>query len=370
MHPGVLEQLTAERKRQNIVVQRTALLQAIAIVGCIVLLLFGALFVMGWEVSVLRSEQAAENRAAVQSAHESSVSLVRTVMELQSELDMQEDHDRNTLQLYLQLEREKIPDLTNKITKAAADCPATPRTALEAALQGFSKETHHHSEIMLSALQLHGSRARKRAQALTGHISALARADRLRLARLRANGGWSDAELEAPLRALRRRLERPNATIELSEATLAEWERVAHDALREGGAFGELKQKVLRLAGSVQLPQNDNDKHALYASEDPIKPFVSLLARARLHRHVPELQAKLEAWERGLAGSQASSPSHAAEAVTSVWDVVELVERLRAQHVLQVSLLRLDDHEWAQMVHGAAAESQVDMPPIAFDASS
>ena len=211
MHPGVLEQLQEERKHQRIVVQRQALLRAIGVVAVLLFTLVGALFLAGWEVSLLRGEQAAERRAAMRAAHESSVALVRTVMELQSELDIQEDHDRNTLQLYLQLEREKIPRLHGELTKAAAGCPAAPKEAVESSLTAFGKDIHHHSEIMLAALQHHGARARKRAQALIGEISSLARADRLRLASLRANGGtgWSDADLEAPLRALSKRCARP-----------------------------------------------------------------------------------------------------------------------------------------------------------------
>ena len=154
MHPGVIEQLQAERKHQRIVVQRQALLRAIGVVAAILLVLGGALIVAGWEVSILRAEQAAERRAAMRAAHESSVALVRTVMELQSELDMQEEHDRNTLQIYLQLEREKIPKLHDDVTKAAAGCPAAPKSALESSLTAFGKDVHHHTEIMLSALQV------------------------------------------------------------------------------------------------------------------------------------------------------------------------------------------------------------------------
>ena len=62
MHPGVVEQLTADRKRQNIVVQRKALFRALAIVGCVLLALVGALVLAGWEVSVLHGEVAAERR--------------------------------------------------------------------------------------------------------------------------------------------------------------------------------------------------------------------------------------------------------------------------------------------------------------------
>lgn len=101
--------------------------------------------------------------------------------------------------------------------------------------------------------------------------------------------------------------------------------------------------------------QNDRGRRALFSSDDPTPAFVGLLQRARLHRHVAELAGALAGWRAGAS---------------SVWDVVELVERLRAQHVLDVSLLRLEEHEWAAMVDGAAETAARPREPIHFEAGS
>ena len=61
---------------------------------------------------------------------------------------------------------------------------------------------------------------------------------------------------------------------------------------RAGAAIGEVKQRLLRLGAAVELPQNDPDKHALYGTQDPTEPFLRLLARARLHRHLPGARPK------------------------------------------------------------------------------
>ena len=63
------------------------------------------------------------------------------------------------------------------------------------------------------------ARARARANELAADVAKLARADRQRLRVQAAAAGeadWSDEELEAPLAALLRALQRPNATFELA----------------------------------------------------------------------------------------------------------------------------------------------------------
>ena len=112
---------------------------------------------------------------------------------------------------------------------------------------------------------------------------------------------------------------------------LHEWEKVAEVVAREGGEDDGLKTQMLRLAqaaGPKRLEQ-------LHGAKDTGAAFQPLLQRARLHRHAPELRAALEKWRRHEA---------------PVWDVVELVEKLRAQHVFPLSMLRLHEHEWHQMV--------------------
>ena len=49
-----------------------------------------------------------------------------------------------------------------------------------------------------------------------------------------------------------------------------------------------------------------------------------------------------------------------------VWDVIEVVESLRARHVFPMSMLRLAEHEWDQIVSEAAHANG--RPPHSFDA--
>ena len=239
MHSQLVSQLTGDRKKQSLVVQRRAVLQVLGALGCMLAVLVGSFVFAGWEIHILHSAQAAERQAAARAAHQSSVALVRAVMEIQSELDMQEDHDRTTLQLYLKLERETLPQLHKDISLASAGCPQ--KKEIERKLSEFGVETNRHADMMLAKLQSSGAKARRRAQALAHQISAIVRADR---ARQRASGGhgWSDADLEAPLRALRRRLERPNATFELEEATIAEWCVQGRERLARSGDVCEEKR--------------------------------------------------------------------------------------------------------------------------------
>jgi hypothetical protein len=292
------------------------------------------------------------SRQAAEAEHASTIRLVRLALELQSELDAQEDHDRWTLQLYLRLEREHLPKLHRAVSSATGKgCSAASQTAATEALGDFEEEAHRHSHAMLDALQRQGSRARKRAHELASSILVQAKVDRERL-RTSGGTGWSDADLEGPLVALWHRLRRPNATFELSLDDLGEWEAASADALREGGApDASTVAKMQHLVAAAALPQNDQTRAAMFTSEDPTPSFVSLLQRARLHRHLPQLLDALREWH---------------EHRRSVWDVVELVETLRAQHVFPMSLLRLAEHEWDQMVEGATGAAG--RAPQSFDA--
>ena len=49
-----------------------------------------------------------------------------------------------------------------------------------------------------------------------------------------------------------------------------------------------------------------------------------------------------------------------------VWDVVELIETLRAQHVFPMTMLRLAEHEWDELV--LESSSAHGKAPHAFDA--
>ena len=129
---------------------------------------------------------------------------------------------------------------------------------------------------------------------------------------------------------------------------LHEWEKVAEVVAREGGEDDGLKTQMLRLAqaaGPKRLEQ-------LHGAKDTGAAFQHLLQRARLHRHAPELRAALEKWRRHEA---------------PVWDVVELVEKLRAQHVFPLSMLQLHEDEWHQMV-GDVAEQVESEEPTSMDA--
>jgi len=294
-------------------------------------------------------------RAAAAAAHNSSVRFVRLGMELQAELDEQEVHDRNTLQLYLALEREHLPQLQRALTSAADMCSnEVAAKAAHAALSDFGEQAHAHSQQMLDALHHQAARAHRRAQELAQHVLSQARTDRERV-RLSGGKDWSDADLEGPLLALYRRLRRPNATFELSLQTLSLWEAGYVDAVKDGGAGSSraLQQRLVLLAQEAPLPRNDADRvKMMRATYDELtNAFVALLQRARLHRHLPQLLEALEGFEKHEK---------------SVWDAVDLIEQLRAQHVFPMTMLRLAEHEWDSLVGGAA--DAVGRDPHHFDA--
>lgn len=266
-------------------------------------------------------------------------------MELQSELDAQEDHDRWTLQLYLRLEKESMPSLQRELNAAIEACPDSARARAHKALGNFGEEAHRHSAAMLQALQRQGARARKRSAELAQSVLAQAKADRERLRALGRGDAamWQDADLEGPLVALSRQLRRPNATFALEERTMREWEEAAAEALREGGggASSQLARRLAALVTAAPLPLNDRMRNAVFSSADGhvVDAFVALLQRARLHRHATELRAVLSAWEKQEA---------------PVWDVVELIESLRARHVFPMGMLRLAEHEWDAILDEAS----------------
>lgn len=309
----MLPTLLDDRKKNALVLQRGALLRGALLCALCLAVVVGGILAAGWEIQLLRASTAQAQRSALVAAHHSSVQLVSRTLSLQSELDMQEDHDRAVLQLYLQLEREALPHLLQQLTTATAGCSDEARQRVSDATTSLRREMHAHSTQMLDKLQKAlstpctrcpaaptdpwsllvqvAARARARANELAADVAKQARADRQRLRAQAAAGEatWSDEELEAPLTALLRALQRPNATFELAPevsheprgggggeglqpcvprlqpyvatlqpyvATLQpdvpqvihEWEKVAAAAVREGGEDDGLKTQMLRLA--------------------------------------------------------------------------------------------------------------------------
>ena len=151
-------------------------------------------------------------------------------------------------------------------------------------------------------------------------------------------------------------LRRPNATFELDEPTLRTWEEAAAKALSEGsdGADHHLQRHLASLVTAAPLPQNDKMRNLIFTGgEDVAAHFVALLQRARLHRHVPTLLNALDSWEKHTSSS-------------GVWDVIELIESLRARHVFPMMMLRLAEHEWDSIVSEAAHGAG--KAPHSFDA--
>lgn len=66
---------------------------------------------------------------------------------------------------------------------------------------------------------------------------------------------------------------------------------------------------------------------------------------------MPALLEALNAWEAK------SSP---------IWEAIEVIERLRAQHVFPMAMLRLAEHEWDAIVSDAAEKDG--RAPHSFDA--
>ena len=335
--------------------KRTVLLRRalIARVGfgalCLLIVAGSYAFATGWEVAVLRSSAAAAQREALASAHASAVHLVSRTLALQSALDAQEDHDRAMLQTYLKLERERLPALAKGVERALDGSPEGVRDEVTHVVTRFQRETSSHVHQMVDALQRQGAKTRGRAAALAQEIAELARADRQRL---RSAGGgaarWSDAELTSPLEALLATLQRPNATFALAPSALAEWERVAAEAAKDVRPSRQTHQRMQALAAAAPLPQNYRPRSDFLGASDVAAAgvlFVRLLQRARLHARRDDLVDALERWKRGA---------------TSVWEVVELVEQLRAQHVFPIGLLKLGgaDETWDEIVGDVKAALQ------------
>ena len=111
MLPSVTAQLARDRghQRQNFVVPRVELLRSVLLAFGLLAVMVGSLAFAGWEVRVLRRELAAEEIENVKAGHFNSLKLVRSALELQGELDASEDHDLLTLRLYLEIEKELVP---------------------------------------------------------------------------------------------------------------------------------------------------------------------------------------------------------------------------------------------------------------------
>ena len=310
--------LTDDRKKNALVLQRGALLRGALLCALCLAVVVGGILAAGWEIHLLRSSTAQAQRQALAAAHHSSVQLVSRTLSLQSELDTQEDHDRAVLQLYLQLEREALPHLLLQLTTATAGCGDEARQRVSDATTSLRREMHAHSTQMLDKLQKGAARARARANELAADVAKLARADRQRLRAQAVVGeaAWSDEELEAPLTALLRALQRPNATFELAPevshawgvvaaATLCaqaatlrgqaatlhgqlqpcvsqvihEWEKVAAAVVREGGEDDGLKTQMLRLvqaASPSTAPSPALSRRSSLSPPAPLAPAPNL----------------------------------------------------------------------------------------------
>ena len=149
----MLPTLLDDRKKNALVLQRGALLRGALLCALCLALVGGGILAAGWEIQLLRASTAQAQRSALVAAHHSSVQLVSRTLSLQSELDMQEDHDRAVLQLYLQLEREALPHLLQQLTTATAGCSDEARQRVSDATTSLRREMHAHSTQMLDKLQ-------------------------------------------------------------------------------------------------------------------------------------------------------------------------------------------------------------------------
>jgi len=333
----MLPSARTDRKRDSLVVRRSIARCGLVAIGSA---LAGCLLLAGWAMYA-RGAASNEAEAEAQSvAHNTSIRLVRQAITLQSLLDAQEDHDRSVLQLYLQLERETLPALELQVVGAleAHPCSDDARKEVRQAVHAFVGETRAHSQRMIDALQREGARSRRAAQDLATEVAALARMDRERLRGQSERTQWVAADLEGPLLALAAELRRPNATIDLSLEQLGQWETAAASMAAEGRPSAETLRLVRGLAASVELPHNHKGRNAVLSASDPAADFTALLQRARLHRHRDDLAGALGRWQ-----------AHAA----SVWDVVELIEKLRAMHVFPLTMLKLHPHEWTHIISDA-----------------
>ena len=149
----MLPTLLDDRKKNALVLQRGALLRGALLCALCLAVVVGGILAAGWEIQLLRASTAQAQRSALVAAHHSSVQLVSRTLSLQSELDMQEDHDRAVLQLYLQLEREALPHLLQQLTTATAGCSDEARQRVSDATTSLRREMHAHSTQMLDKLQ-------------------------------------------------------------------------------------------------------------------------------------------------------------------------------------------------------------------------
>ena len=281
------------RRSKPFLVQRSAMMRGALLVVVLLALSLGGALVAGWEVRVLRSSALEAQGELLLAAHRNSVQLVSRTLALQSELDAQEDHDRAVLQLYLQLERERLPQLLQELTVATAGCDAESQQRVSDAANRLRREMHAHSTQMLDKLSKDAGRFRSRSKELAAEVSTLARADRQRLRSADRQLRWSDAELDAPLNALLRSLRRPNATFPLPPEVLHEWERAAELVQREGGANNDgVRTTLLRLANTAPVRQ-EAVKRLKGAGADMGAAFVGLLQRARLHHRTRQTVASV-----------------------------------------------------------------------------
>jgi len=162
---------SATRKRDRIVVLRRATFLRLLAAGaaCLVLGVLG-LALAGWEVHVLASETAAARRASLAASHANSLRLVRGSLELQLELEAQEDRERDAMQLYLHLDRERIPALQRSVQAALAGGGSEIPRSVSELLHNFARETSAQAREMLDGLDRQGSAHRHRAHDLAAEV--------------------------------------------------------------------------------------------------------------------------------------------------------------------------------------------------------
>ncbi len=261
---------------------------ALALGWCAMLL--AAALITGCEVRVLRASAVSARQEQLNATHRASVQLVRRTLALQSVLDAQEDHDHAASRLYLRLVRERLPALEAQLRSQAparGDCLG----ALDG-LGEFMREARTHAEVVADRLHRAAEEARGEARDLAREIAAIARADRERLRAELPAALWGAADLEGPLRALRLELSRPNATLDLAPAQLENWEAAARTFAAEGVSSRADAEAMRDLVSDVADARPFSvDRSLALGGGEPGPPFMRLLRRARLHRHVPQVRA-------------------------------------------------------------------------------
>eukprot|EP00967_Tisochrysis_lutea_P064608 scaffold83726_cov29-Tisochrysis_lutea.AAC.7 len=265
---------------------------------------------------------AAARRASLVAAHANSLHLVKKAMELQVELELQEDHERDAMRLYLSLDRELIPKLRDSAVSELKGCEISARDNISQLLHNFERAVHAHTEQILDALGRQADVKRERLHDLAAEVkltlrqqqypvlsraervdprrahgslnwadvAAIARADRERLrvegvtskkptrsqamSRVSGHKGGQPSgdqhdlpmeadELEGPLRALAASLRRPHATFHISLDRLQEWKDVLIRARQEGRPSAATLQRMLELVKMAPIYEGHRGKQMI-----------------------------------------------------------------------------------------------------------